>query len=226
MLQALRKTTGILCIAALLVSGLGGCANIQDDSTRTKTEGTLIGAGAGAAVGAGIGAIAGGSRGVAIGAGIGALLGGAIGFGVGSHIANQKAKYASEEDWLDACIAQADKINQEAAQYNAKLKTEIRALDKKTTALAASYKQKKATRDTLLAEAEALKKKRQEVEANIKIMKNEVANQKTVVADARANNNAARADKLDREIASMEKKIKEMEAYNAKLASISVRVDV
>jgi hypothetical protein len=226
MTQSLRNSIAALCITALLTGGLAGCANIQDDSTRTKTEGTLVGAGVGAGIGAGIGAIAGGGRGLAIGAGVGALLGSLIGLGVGTHIANKKAEYASEEDWLDACIAQADQVNQQAAQYNAQLKNQIRALDKKTTALAASYKQKKTDRQVMLAESASLQKKKEEIAANIATLKNEVTNQRGVVADARAGNNKAKADRLDREIAAMEKKIKEMEEYNAKLASISVRVAV
>jgi gas vesicle protein len=223
MMQATRNTIVSLCAAALLAGPLAGCANIQDDSTRTKTEGTLVGAGAGAALGAGIGAIAGGGRGTAIGAIIGALVGTAVGFGVGTHVANEKSKYASEEDWLDECIARADQTNQEAAQYNAEIRAQIQALDKKTTALAASYKQKKADRKVMLAEAEALKRKRNELAANIKAMQREIAEQREAVADAKP---GKRATRLEGEIASMEKKLKEMRGNDTKLVAISKRVKV
>ena len=62
-----------LCIAVSLTFGTAGCSNIQDDGTRTKTEGTLVGGGIGAAFGALLGGLIGGDgKGALIGAGIGA----------------------------------------------------------------------------------------------------------------------------------------------------------
>ena len=62
-----------LIFTLLILTGLqaAGCA--------TPGKRTAIGAGGGAAAGAGIGALAGGWKGAAIGAGVGALAGGAIG---------------------------------------------------------------------------------------------------------------------------------------------------
>jgi len=67
----MKRVIVLLAIVVLMIGSLSGCANIQDDGTRTKTEGTLVGAGAGAAIGAGIGALIGGGRGAAVGAGAG-----------------------------------------------------------------------------------------------------------------------------------------------------------
>ncbi|MDL2314164.1 hypothetical protein LJC36_04190, partial [Desulfovibrio sp. OttesenSCG-928-C14] len=167
-----------------------------------------------------------GGRGAAIGAGIGALVGGVTGYFVGDHIAKKKADYATEEEWLDACIAQARQLNTEAAQYNAQLKKDIAELDKESAKLAADYKANKASRSALQAEAESIEKRRKEVAANIDILENEVNNQKAVAQDARDNNKNAEAKAVEAEIAAMEKKIVEMRDYNNKLASISVRVAV
>ena len=54
--------TGIaVCLSFALSLSVTGCSNIHDDSTRTKTEGTLTGAGIGAAGGALLGLIIGGN---------------------------------------------------------------------------------------------------------------------------------------------------------------------
>ncbi len=56
----MKKIATALAVCMISAS-LVGCANIQDDGTRTKTEGTLVGAGVGAGVGAALGAIFGGN---------------------------------------------------------------------------------------------------------------------------------------------------------------------
>jgi outer membrane protein OmpA-like peptidoglycan-associated protein len=63
-----RKILGTLTLVALVAAGC-----------ETAGKRTAIGGGAGAAVGAGIGALAGGWKGAAIGAGVGALAGGSVG---------------------------------------------------------------------------------------------------------------------------------------------------
>ncbi|MGN6087295.1 OmpA family protein [Trinickia sp.] len=62
-----------LTVFALAGSILAGCATQQQSNTATGT-------GIGAALGAGIGALAGGGKGAAIGAGVGALAGGVTGY--------------------------------------------------------------------------------------------------------------------------------------------------
>ena len=111
------KLTTILTLSAMLAS----CANIKDDSTRTKTEGTLGGAVLGGILGYAIG----GTRGAAIGAGAGAI----GGFGVGAHVAAKKRAYKNTEDWLNACIAQAERTNAHARAYNNSLSKKISDLE-------------------------------------------------------------------------------------------------
>jgi uncharacterized protein YcfJ len=225
----MHKTTRILSLLLILalISGVfSGCANITNDSTRTKTEGTLVGAGAGAVLGAGIGALAGGSRGALIGGHLGAAGGSLAGSLVGDHIANNKAEYASQEEWLDACIAQAKQVNAESVRYNAQLKKEIADYDKQASKLLADYKAKKASRDAMLAEAGVLNKKSEEIKANIATLENELKNHRAVAKDARENGNTAHLTAINKEIATLEKQIQQMRDYNNRLASISVRVAV
>ena len=119
MKTSVYNATTTLAAAAMLAS----CTNIKNDQTRTKAEGTAGGAVAGAV----IGGLLGGWRGAAIGA----AAGGVVGYGVGTHVAHQKAKYANQEAWLNACIAQAEKTNSHARSYNASLNDKISNLEQK-----------------------------------------------------------------------------------------------
>ena len=117
----LFKTTSALTALALLSS----CANIQDDQTRTRTEGALAGSV--------LGGIAGGILGHQSGRGwegaaIGAAAGGLVGLAVGDHVARKKAAYADEEAWLDACISRAERVNRDAVAYNNRLSSRISSL--------------------------------------------------------------------------------------------------
>ncbi|MDR0834860.1 MAG: OmpA family protein [Candidatus Symbiothrix sp.] len=75
-------TVGVLCVA-LLLSGCGAS---------NQVKGTGIGGGAGAALGAGIGALLNGGKGAAWGAGIGAVVGGTAGNLIGKKMDKQKAE--------------------------------------------------------------------------------------------------------------------------------------
>ena len=188
------------CLAVTLTFAGTGCSNIHDDSTRTKTEGTLVGGGIGAALGALFGGLIGGNgKGALIGAGIGAGIGSLAGFFVGKHVADKKAEYASREDWLDDCIAHTRKVTDETREYNAKLSKDIN---------------------------EAVLAMKEDTDKNIKQLQEEVKKDKTVLADAKANGNKKEAAELDKEIKELNAQISQMKKYNQKLASISARLAV
>lgn len=130
------NTSLIRSIAAFtVVSCLASCANIQNDQTRTRAEGSL----AGALIGGGLGAIIGHQSGHGIeGALIGAAAGGLTGLAVGDHVARKKARYASQEAWLDACISRAEQVNADAAAYNRSLRNKISGLETRLAAAKAS----------------------------------------------------------------------------------------
>jgi uncharacterized membrane protein YebE (DUF533 family) len=114
---------------------LSSCANIQNDGTRTRTEGALTGA----AIGGIAGAIIGNQSNRAWeGAAIGAAIGGLGGLAVGDHVAKKKAGYASQEAWLDACISRAEQVNADAVAYNRSLSSKIRSLESRLAAAKAS----------------------------------------------------------------------------------------
>ncbi len=139
-LRLVRRPVALALSAALFAST--SCTNIQDDGTRTRTEGALVGS----VIGAGLGAIIGNQSGnMGQGALIGAALGGLGGLAVGNHVANKKARYASEEAWLNACIDQARQTNVSARSYNSQLSGRIAALRKQIVSGNAAQKRQAKT---------------------------------------------------------------------------------
>jgi uncharacterized protein YcfJ len=109
-----------------------------DDGRLAQGQGTAIGAAGGALLGAALGGRE--------GALIGAAIGGASGFAYGTHIANKKAQYKSTEEWLDACIVQAESKRKAAVAYNNRLNNELARLQKEVRmAKAAGDKSKLAS---------------------------------------------------------------------------------
>lgn len=222
----MKRVIALFLVVALSVGSLSGCANIQNDGTRTKTEGTLFGTGVGAAIGAGIGAIIGGGRGAAIGAGAGALVGGLVGLGVGTHIADQKAKYASEEEWLDACVQQARETNAKLTAHNSELKKQADSLDKETKRLNAAYAANKADKQQLLAERNKIEGTIKENAQIIAGAEAEITAQQRVLADAKASQKTRESAQLETEIADLKRQKTQLEATNKQLASMSARISV
>lgn len=215
----------IVTLCMLLV--VSGCANIKDDGTRTRAEGAGAGAAIGAIAGGVLGQILGGDTSATLlGAAIGAAVGGAGGYAYGDHVAGQKEKYAKEEEWLEACIAQARQKNQEMVAYNQNLSQQIETLKKETAALkkkhkdktvqTARLKEKKAATDTLYESANK----------ELTAAKAELEAQNSVTAEAKKSGQSDYTVTLDSEIESLKGNIKELEKRTAELASMSASMSV
>jgi hypothetical protein len=129
----LSKIVSLITLIALF----SGCAATQD-AQQTQAQGTGLGAVGGAALGALLGYATGGASGAARGAIAGGIAGAALGFAYGTNVANEKAKYANAEAWLDGCIASAKKANQSAYAYNASLTKKIADLEARRKSAIAS----------------------------------------------------------------------------------------
>ncbi|WP_051957845.1 YMGG-like glycine zipper-containing protein [Desulfobacter vibrioformis] len=221
------RCISIILIFAMCVS-MAGCATTgSSDAQRTRNEGTAVGAGAGALIGGLAGALLGGdSKGALIGAAIGAAAGGAAGYAYGDHVASQKAKYASEEDWLDQCIASARQVNQETLAYNNQLRTDIARLDAETQALEKKYAARQASKKTLLAEKKTIDAAIKATDKTLARAKFELDSQKQAVAQVTEKNSKDETQALDTEIARLEGLIKELEQHSEDLASLSGRMSV
>jgi predicted RNase H-like nuclease (RuvC/YqgF family) len=145
-----------LLVAAALATLSPGCAT-NPDGTMNDQQQTVAG---GAAVGAVLGALLGAavSDNKATGALIGAAAGGLIGAGIGSSIAERKAQYATEEDFLVAEIRRNQEFIQEANAQNRELYRQIAQLDRESRRLDREYRAGRASRDALVRQKATVEK--------------------------------------------------------------------
>ena len=137
----------LLITAAISVS-LSGCAGMSDQDA-TVAQGAAVGA----LVGAGIGYAIGGNTPSTL---IGAATGGLLGASIGKTVAERKAQYANEEDFLIAEIELNDEFIGEAETENRQLQAEIDRLDRESRRLAQEYQAGKASRDALVRQKASL----------------------------------------------------------------------
>ncbi|RBP43661.1 hypothetical protein DES53_10559 [Roseimicrobium gellanilyticum] len=179
----LRSTAAVTALAFVT-----SCANIKDDQTRTRTEGTLAGGALGAIAGGIIGHQSGrGFEGALLGAGIGSL----AGLAVGDHVARKKAKYASQEAWLDACIAQAERVNANARSYNRSLSSKISNLESRYASAKAS-----GNKAEMRNIKQAVVSLQQESREQSKLVDNEIKEQSSVVNQTGSSGLSSRVTQL------------------------------
>ena len=203
----------------LILAMLAGCAETEEGRT-TQAQGTGIGALLGAAVGAGIGAAAGGGRGAATGAIAGALIGGTAGFAYGTHVANQKAKYARAEDWLNACIASARGYRRHAYAVNQKISSRLAALEKRSKAAVAS--RDKAAVTQIRTEIAGLK---QQASAESKTLDTEVAAQNNALQDSSARS-SSKYGELKESVGSLKETRAELGQTTSRLAALENQTNI
>ncbi len=163
--------------------------------------------------GARLGAAIGGRKGAAWGA----ALGGVAGYAYGSHVANEKAKYARREDWLNACISSAQKVNRNTRSYNAKLSRKI----SDTKRLVRLYKQNKISKSKLRAQKRLIDNERKTANKMLKNAQNELKAQQGVLRDAKKMGKKTEARRLEREIAIMKRENRALKSKTNTLASLS-----
>jgi gas vesicle protein len=217
-MNLIRRWSGFIS-AVVALALLAGCAETEEGRT-TQSQGTGIGALLGAAVGAGIGAAAGGGRGAATGAIAGALIGGSAGFAYGTHVANQKAKYARAEDWLNACIVSARGYRRHAYAVNQKLSTRIASLEKRSKAARASHD--KAAVTQIRSEIATLK---QEARSEAKNVDNEVAAQHNALQDSSARN-SSRYGELKQSVSELESTKAQLGENQSRLAALENQTNI
>ncbi len=217
-----KEFVTVLMIAAFVA----GCAGMSD-SRRTKTEGTAAGAGIGAVVGAAAGQIFGrDTESTVIGAALGAAIGGGAGWVYGNHVANKKAQYASQEDYLNACIASARQVNNETRQYNASLRTEISRLNQEIDLLVAKNRQNRSYRNQLARKREEVQQKQTDANNRLQRAQDEVAIQKEVLSREKGGGSSNEVRALDQEIARLEQTARELESQTQALAAIDQKARI
>lgn len=216
------RTMSTRLVAVVAVLGLvSGCANIQNDTTRTKAEGTGAGVLAGAGLGALIGAAIGGKSGAAIGAGIGGAVGGVGGYVYGSTVAERKLAYANDEDRLNGEIIAVARENQELQKFNQAMTTQIQDTRKQITYLKDQYRAGKVSQVTLKRKQSELQSMLAENEKRSSYYNNELAalnEYRQAIAQASDKSDLA---KLDTEIKTLKQQIALLDGNNKQMARLA-----
>lgn len=211
----------------LTIGLMAGCAT---DRQRTQAEGAAVGAGVGAGLGAILGAIVGGKQGAALGAGLGGVIGAGVGLGVGTHVANKKAQYASQEDYLDALITSARHMNTQIQEYNASLTQDINRFDNETAFLVRQYNERKIRKAALQAKHKETEAKLTEARKRLEVVEKEISIQQEVLRKEKEELKSAqaedRANTLNTEIGQLERRRDELNQQVTTLAAIGARVSV
>lgn len=186
----------------------------------------MAGAGIGAVVGGIAGYIVGGEKGALIGAGAGAAVGAVGGYAYGDHIAGQKEKYAKEEDWLDACVADAKKTNQELLVYNDTLTMQIDDVRKETAALRKKYKNSTALQARLKERQKNVDQMLATTNTKLEFAKKELEAQQYTADEARKSKKNDYAVSMDSEVEHLKVTVAELEKRTKELASLSASMAV
>jgi len=208
----------ILCLL-LVVLLTAGCANMTDRQ-QTIFQGTVIGVAAGAATGAAIGqAIGRNTSATLIGAGVGGLVAGIAGAAYGTHVADQKNKYANDEEYLEACIAVAEQASEQAESYNVQLKKDISSLEKKVQDLVVQYNKKQVNTAIMRNQQKHIEKQLAQLNINHQAIITQIAKFKGALANGQ-NATTTSIASLDKEIHKLELAAEELESQTSALASI------
>jgi hypothetical protein len=207
-------------LGGALLLGATGCASMSDQQ-KTTTQGAAGGAILGAALGAIIGHQS-GNRGE--GAVIGAILGGLAGGAYGNHVAGRKQQFSSQEDYLNACLASANKEYTDALAYNENLGKQVEQLDAKATELAGLV----GDQERLQREAPALRRElasqRQATDARIAQVNREIQIQREVLANERGSAKGAQVAALDQKIHDLEGVRDQLAEQSRRLAGLNTRM--
>ena len=165
-------------LPALLIL-LVGCTNIQNDATRTRTEGAV----AGCAAGAVLGSLLGDNR-KSVAAGCAA--GGVAGYAVGSHVANKKRQYANEEAYLRDVLLQAQNQNRAISELNRQLLADIDRLHQQEKTLYRNYQTERARKLAATQMQEDARQRLQQVRQAIARTDQELQVQRQVLAQEKS----------------------------------------
>ena len=217
----MNKLSQISIAIAVSISLIGCVTNeSMDDQTQTKVEGTAIGALLGAALGAAIG----GKNGALIGAAVGA--GG--GYLVGNEVAKRKAKYASDEDFMDAEINNIAQYNQSARKYNQTLAKEIHSLNSQVADLEKKYRQGKVNKSQLIDKKKTVQKRIAGNTQMLNDLQKEYEVNVAILDDRKQSKGAADiyVKKLQKEVFALNKNIQVLQTSSTQLALIDERLSV
>jgi len=216
----MRSASTKFVVVTTVLSLASGCANIQNDTARTKAEGAGVGVLLGSGLGAAIGAVVGGSKGAAIGGGVGAVLGGMGGLAYGSTVAERKLKYANEEDRLNGEIIAVADENLKLREFNHITAVRIQDMRKQITYLRNQHSAGKLQTAALIKKQNELNHTLAEIKNRSSHYNNELValnEYRQAIAQSNYKPNLA---KLDAEIHVLKEQIVLLDNSNAQMAQL------
>jgi hypothetical protein len=195
------------------------------DLSGMKARTVFEGLGAGALVGAGLGAltayISGGN--VAKGAIIGAAAGGATGLVAGVYVANQKEKFATEEAYLDACAKEAAQYNEEARKANEYLRGYVSDMQLRVKELKAQIKKDKAKKQAARDELATMNQKKQGIDEMVTRLQDEAKAQDGALAGAKKS--SPESARLQQEVKTTQQEIEKLKKQREELATLTIKMN-
>lgn len=199
-----------------------GCASMSDRD-RTEAQATGIGAAVGAVLGAIIGNQMDNPR---AGAMIGGMVGAVAGNVYGNHVAARKAEFAKEEDYLNACLAQAQKVNAEAVAGNTALRGEIAGLNRRVDEMLAAIQNRTAERGQKTALMQDLRRQRQAANRMLAQVTEEIRVQRELLKNEANSGAAPQLAAIQEQIDQLERQKADLTAQTNQLAALSNRMSV
>lgn len=209
----MKKLLIIIVYAGLL----SACAT---QGQQAKTEGTMLGAGLGAAAGGLAGwAIGGSGTSAAIGAGVGAFLGGAGGYSYAHNIDKHHQELAGKENNLDAQIQFAKNVSSETQKYNQKLQTKIVEFNQDISSLETQAGGQENIKQKLKIKKQQISKEFEDAQIGLATTKKDLSNLETF-----RSTRGKQSKELDAEIMKLETSYKQLQQNSNALASLSQRI--
>lgn len=217
--KRLRTMVRQAALALLYATLASGCAT---DADRTRAEG----AGTGAVVGGALGALFshGNVGGIAAGAAVGGLAGGLF----GNHVANEKQAYATREDQLQASIAHAQQVAQQARTYNQQLQKQITSLEQTREQLQHQVVSADLRHQAMLDDKRKTTAMIRQTNGELASVRQEISNQQSVLRTASTANTtsqqpSASIEKVSSSINDLQVQASELERAQAQLQLIDQR---
>lgn len=197
------------------------------DYNRTVFEGILVGAVGGAALGAGVGAVAAGDNrtaGALTGALIGAVGGAVLGATGGLYYANLKQQYADQEQRLDAIIVDLRAENEKLGGIVDTVHTIVAENRAKLDRIDADLKAQRTSRQQAEQDLVAIDGARKNLETQIANIRKSKDKWQEIADSERAQGNGAKIARIDQEIGRIESQIAlmqtELDGFSARRVSV------
>ncbi|EIJ43811.1 hypothetical protein BegalDRAFT_2983 [Beggiatoa alba B18LD] len=229
----------ILILSLSMTLALGGCAGIEnymgaltgnsntnssgmDDQTRTRVEGTALGATLGGLAGNLIGDNTNSTL-------IGSTLGAGIGYVVADEVAKRKQAYKNQEELIATESQRTEELTRELKQVNSRLKVEITAYRSQISKLQKQAEKDASKKTQLSAQKALLDARYKESQQALKGINNELEVTQSLYTDAKSQATTTDQSKLNtwnQRISMLKQEKTQLEQQTNQLQALSSEIAV